>query len=361
MNSKFYGSRFLQARMFYGLSLQDLGEKIGVSRQYLQKIESELCTPSEDILNCISEVLHVEPIFFSRPITNLLLENQCHFRKAKTTSANIKIRATQQAAMYAELVSFIDKYVDFPQIDFPQMEITDAESIELAAEKCRSHWKLGCDRPISNMIRVLENAGAVVTTFKDISDKIDAFSTSRSRPIIIENNVTACRMRFDLAHECGHLVMHEGIETGDAETESQAHRFASAFLLPREAFVKEFSFLQNAVRIPWKKLFDLKKRWKVSVAAILRRASDLKVITPIQYRNGCIYLSRTGQIKEELYDNVIPSEQPEVMLEALELLDNVGEIKHYLKETGMSSEFFEKLSGFKLSNINNVVSINQFR
>lgn len=64
MNSKFYGSRFLQARMFYGLSLQDLGEKIGVSRQYLQKIESELCTPSEDILNCISEVLHVEPIFF---------------------------------------------------------------------------------------------------------------------------------------------------------------------------------------------------------------------------------------------------------------------------------------------------------
>lgn len=151
--------------------------------------------------------------------------------------------------MYAELVSFIDKYVDFPQIDFPQIEITDIESIELAAEKCRTHWGLGSDRPISNMIRVLENAGAVVTTFKDISDKIDAFSTSRSRPIIIENNVTACRMRFDLAHECGHLVMHEGIETGDAETESQAHRFASAFLLPREAFIKEFSFLNNAARI----------------------------------------------------------------------------------------------------------------
>lgn len=361
MNSKFYGSRFLQARMFYGLSLQDLGEKIGVSRQYLQKIESELCTPSEDILNCISEVLHVEPIFFSRPITNLLLENQCHFRKAKTTSANIKIRATQQAAMYAELVSFIDKYVDFPQIDFPQMEITDAESIELAAERCRSHWKLGCDRPISNMIRVLENAGAIVTTFKDISDKIDAFSTSRSRPIIIENNVAACRMRFDLAHECGHLVMHEGIETGDAETESQAHRFASAFLLPREAFVKEFSFLNDATRIPWKKLFDLKKRWKVSVAAILRRASDLKVISPIQYRNACIYLSRTGQTKEELYDTDIPAEQPEVMYEALELLDKVGEINHYLRKTGMSSSFFEKLSGFKPLNATNIISINQYK
>lgn len=48
-----------------------------------------------------------------------------------------------------------------------------------------------------------------------------------------------------------------------------------------------------------------------------------------------------SNIKEELYDNVIPSEQPEVMLEALELLDNVGEIKHYLKETGMSSEFLK--------------------
>ena len=113
--------------------------------------------------------------------------------------------------------------------------------------------------------------------------------------------------------------------------------------------------------IPWKKLFDLKKRWKVSVAAILRRAVDLKIMTPIQYRNGCIYLSRTGQTKEELYDKDIPSERPEVMQEALELLDSVGEIRHYLKETGMSSEFFEKLSGFTLSHINNIVSINQFR
>ena len=361
MNNKFYGSRFLQARMFYGLSLQELGKIIGVSRQYLQKIENELCPPSEDILNCIAEVLHVEPIFFSRPVTNLLLENQCHFRKAKTTSSNVKIRATQHATMYAELINFIDKYVDFPPINFPQVDITDAESIEFAAEKCRQDWELGNDRPISNMVRVLENAGAVVTTFKDISDKIDAFSTSRSRPIIIENNSTACRMRFDLAHECGHLVMHEGIETGDTETESQAHRFASAFLLPREAFIKEFSFLNNASRIPWKKLFDLKKRWKVSVAAILRRAVDLKVITPIQYRNGCIYLSRTGQTKEELYDKEIPLEKPEVMQEALELLDNVGEIRQYLKETGMSSEFFERLSGYKISNKNNVVNISQFR
>ena len=45
----------------------------------------------------------------------------------------------------------------------------------------------------------------------------------------------------------------------------------------------------------------------------------------------------------DIYDKEIPLEKPEVMQEALELLDNVGEIRQYLKETGMSSEFFERL------------------
>jgi len=361
MNKNFYGTRLLQARMFQGYSLQDLGKKIGVSRQYLQKVENEICPPSEEVLNCVALELKVTTKFFAKPIENFLLENQCHFRKAKTTSANIKIRATQQASMFAELVKFVDRYVEFPEPDFPQIEISDNESIEKAAEQCREHWNLGLDTPISNMVRVLENAGAIITTFKSISEKIDAFSTSVLRPMIIENTTNACRMRFDLAHECGHLVMHEGIETGDNETESQAHRFASAFLLPRKAFIKEFSFLENAYRIPWKKLYELKMRWKVSVAAILRRAKDLNIIDPIQYRNACIYLSRTGQTKQELYDQSIAIEKPEIIKEALSLLDSIGEIKHYIDDNGMTISFFEDLSGYVPINTNKVVDIKQFR
>ncbi|WP_445083824.1 ImmA/IrrE family metallo-endopeptidase [Candidatus Vondammii sp. HM_W22] len=56
------------------------------------------------------------------------------------------------------------------------------------------------------------------------------------------------RLRFDTAHERGHLVMHIRIVTGDTGTEAQANRFASAFLLPRRDFVREFP---RSRRIDW--------------------------------------------------------------------------------------------------------------
>lgn len=63
---------------------------------------------------------------------------------------------------------------------------------------------------------MVENQGAIVTTFDGVSDKVDALSINRKYPIIIRNTAkeSVCRMRFDIAHECGHLIMHDGIETG---------------------------------------------------------------------------------------------------------------------------------------------------
>lgn len=101
-------------------------------------------------------------------------------------------------------------------------------------ENCRGarlRWNLSADAPIDNMVNVLENQGAIVTCFDGVSDKVDALSVNRKYPIIIRNTAkeSVCRMRFDLAHECGHLVMHDGIETGCKQTEREADAFASAF------------------------------------------------------------------------------------------------------------------------------------
>ncbi|WP_150317353.1 ImmA/IrrE family metallo-endopeptidase, partial [Enterobacter hormaechei] len=77
----------------------------------------------------------------------------------------------------------------------------------------------------------VENQGAIVTGFDGVSEKVDALSVNRKFPIIIRNTAkeSACPMRFDLAHECGHLIMHDGIETGCKKTEREADAFASAF------------------------------------------------------------------------------------------------------------------------------------
>ncbi|MGL5303474.1 MAG: ImmA/IrrE family metallo-endopeptidase, partial [Aeromonas sp.] len=108
---------------------------------------------------------------------------------------------------------------------------------------------------------------------------------------------SVCRFRFDIAHELGHLVLHDGITTGDMITESQANRFASAFLMPRVSFSKEFPALRGR-QFDWSKLVEFKSRWKVSLKAIIYRASSLGLITPEKARSGFLFLNTKGYTKE---------------------------------------------------------------
>lgn len=68
-------------------------------------------------------------------------------------------------------------------------------------------------------------------------------------------------------HEVGHLVMHGS--SRPKEMESQANRFATAVLIPRAAFWREFP--KQHYRFDWAGLTAMKRRWGVSIQAIVRR------------------------------------------------------------------------------------------
>jgi len=204
--------------------------------------------------------------------------------------------------------------------------------IEEAAEACRNHWGLGLDTPIQNITNVLENAGVVITTFSGVSEKVDALSLNRKHPIIIRNSAkeSPCRLRFDLAHECGHFILHNGIETGDTVTEGEADRFASAFIFPRSSFVREFPRSFNPNReISWKPLYELKIRWGMSLRAIIYRAHFLKIISSQQYRAANIWLSKSGQSKNERYDDRINKESPELLKSSFNILNSEVKISFH--------------------------------
>jgi Zn-dependent peptidase ImmA (M78 family) len=188
-----------------------------------------------------------------------------------------------------------------------------------------------------------------VSFFGGVSERVDALSIDRRRPMIIRSEAkpSACRLRFDLAHECGHLVMHRGIETGDKVTEDQANRFASAFLLPRASFIHEFP---RGRFLNWQAIYDMKLRWKVSAAAILRRAYDLKMLSADQYRTGYIHLSKTGQKKVERFDDAIVSEQPELLPSAMMALESAhpGATRRIAAEAGLEDEMFCSVAGLHL-------------
>lgn len=362
MVGTFIGHKLRLARNFHGLSLEEVGESVAATRQYIQQLESGAKQPTEEMALALSDSLGVYTSFFYEPESSFASEDQCHFRKLQTTPVNTKNQALSHATLLDWLTDELDEILDFPEIDIPNETPLSLEDIERIAEETRRAWQLGMSGPITNMVRVAENAGIIVAYFKEISEKIDAFSMHGRRPIIIRNphKESVCRMRFDIAHECGHLVMHQGMVTGDKKTEDEANRFASAFLLPRAAFLKEFP---RSNKFQWPALFKLKLRWKVSVAAIIRRAYDLNIIDAAAYRRANVYLSKTGQSKKEKYDDrpdLIPPEQPElihhafdaIQSQAPELLDRIQKnmgVKKSVIENLINKELpeqsFEKYGG----------------
>lgn len=360
----FFKERLIQARLFWGFSLQEIGDRLEVSKQYIQQIENGSRIPNELFLNALADILGVKPCFFTKPVVNAMLESQCHFRKARTTAISIKERALQQSSLFEDLINFIDDELSLPEVKLTEYSPKNNESIELAAENCRKEWNINLETPIKNISYYLEKTGIMITMFSGISEKIDAFSINRKRPVIIRNpeKNKVCRLRFDLAHEYGHLVLHNGTTTGDTETEKQANRFASAFLLPRGAFLREFSPYLTGYRIRWKDLLELKAKWKVSLQAIICRAYDLGIIDSVKYRSAFIYLNNNGYTKNEPLDDILPMEQPIMLHKSLEMLEKNDRLSYYMNTQGINSIFLEKLTGYHLcSQHNNIVNIDNYR
>jgi len=131
--------------------------------------------------------------------------------------------------------------------------------------------------------------------------------------------------------------MHPGIETGSIETEREADRFASAFLMPRKAFSRDFSMGDAA---DWKHIFAIKRRWQASAGAIVRRAYDLGLIDAVRYRKAYKHMSFhkwtvNGEPEEPAF------QEPEILSGALTSLgtrvkttiDELRQQLHFTPET----------------------------
>ena len=321
MNRCFDGVNLRLARVFHALALEDVAERVDKSRQYLHKLETGRAIPTDELAAQLAAVLSVETDFFYQQGTPPLNEELYHFRKLLTTRSGIKQVAMAKAEMFRRLVDLLDSLLRLPAVAFPTVErVTTPDDIELAAERCRSEWGLGWG-PIANTIRVAERAGVLVTTFRQVSQEVDALSISARRPFIVLNEAkgSACRQRFDMAHELGHFVMHEGVLTGDRKTENEANRFAGAFLMPRAMMAKLFP-RPRGTRLDWAGIREFKMHWKVSKAAILYRARQLGLITDEQYTSGLINLKRNGEAIREREDDAIEWERPELVESASQLL-----------------------------------------
>jgi len=361
IDPKVVGTRVRIARLLQGQTQADLAKQLQVTPAFVCQVEAGTKQPSPDTLASIAEVLRVEPGFFLRAIPDEFRDEECFFRKRKTTPLYVRSRALAHGTFLTELISFLEEHVDFPADDVPNYP-EGSKSIDEIADDCRRAWCLGLDTPIVNMTRVLENAGIVVADFGS-DRKVDAFSRAGARRVVVRNTETQSRsrLRFDLAHECGHLVMHVGLDASSLELEPAADAFAAAFLLPRRAFAAEFP---RSASPSWESLRALKRRWGVSLSAIVRRARDLRLIDALFYQRAYKQMSARGWNTKEPDEQFIAEEDPELIATALRILDESGELApaELARRLGWAPTLFTDVTGVPCAELpNDIIPIDRAR
>jgi Zn-dependent peptidase ImmA (M78 family)/DNA-binding XRE family transcriptional regulator len=313
---KFEPKRLRLARTFLGFAQSDLAERVAATRQFIHQLESELKCPNDEMSAALAAALLVEKDFLFQPLKSDIAQSDCNFRRLQSSRVRDIEQVIAHGILLSELLSLIDKDLHLPAPNFPHIAASNSDDVERAAEQARTYWKLTLDRPIASTIRVAENAGAIVIQFQGVAHEIDALSIFGERPLIIRSSEkqSPSRLRFDICHEIGHLVLHRSNNRpAHEEAENQAHRFASAFLLPRKSFAKEFP---RGRRLDWHAIFAIKRAWNVSAQAILRRAFDLELIDAAQYRSGNVFIVKQGYKRNEPFEPT-EAEKPELVRLAL--------------------------------------------
>lgn len=330
--SRFQGSRLREAREARGMTGTTLAELAGVSPAAISHYENNHNVPPSHVMEQLADKLGVPLLLFLKP------KRQSHARvlfwRSRLAATQLqRARSYRRHLWLLDIADFLHGFVEFPSVNFPDLEISDPltlniEEIDELALNVRDAWSLGTG-PISDLVAVLEKYGAIISRARIGADQVDAFSEWReedSRPYITlgADKQSDARSRMDTAHELAHMILHCGITLRDFNKpavhsliESQANRFAGAFLLPAASFMDDlYSHSLDAFR-------ELKETWRVSIAGMVYRATELGIVDEDESRKLWIAMSRRKWKKKEPGDDEMPPEKPKLLRKAFDMiLDN---------------------------------------
>ncbi len=291
------GTRLRQARLAAGLSLEGLAGEMEhpISKQALSKYEKGLAQPTPTRITDLAQALNVTA-------SSLLAEDAIEiewvaYRKhAKLSKARQnQLTAIAQRRLEGEIklrqLFHLGGWHDLPG----PIEVQNLNDCEYAAAALRMRWDLG-DRPIEGLLELIEERGGSVVGWQQ-EWGFDALSgrAGRSPVLVLNTAVPPDRLRFNAAHEIGHLVMKS---TGIGKTDEQfAMRFAAAFLVPAEVARRELGTHRRGLDLD--ELGLLKQRWGLSMQGWIRRARDLEIIGEDLYRALNIQFRTAGWHRNE--------------------------------------------------------------
>jgi Zn-dependent peptidase ImmA (M78 family) len=288
----FTPSRLTLARERRRLTKKALAESIGVTAHTVLRYESGDIEPPDESVDRLSKALAFPREFFFAPDVDRLPDDAASFRSMSAISAKERDAATAAGSLAYMVSDWVEERFGLPEPDLIDL---DGDAPEIAAQSLREAWALG-DQPIKNMVHLLEAKGVRLFSMAENTMAVDAFSVWRAeRPYVFLNTMkSAERSRYDSAHELGHLVLHKHGGPKGRKAEEEADLFAAEFLMPRDDVEATFPRIHTLNQI-----IEGKKRWGVSVMALIVRLGKLGIITDWQYRNFAIQATECGYRKTE--------------------------------------------------------------
>ncbi|MDP9454862.1 MAG: XRE family transcriptional regulator [Actinomycetota bacterium] len=310
------GERVRQAREMRALTQTALAERVGMSQPYIAQVESGYLQPSKEVLEAVALQTGFPPAFFRQESTTNFPEGSLLFRARRSITATQRAQAHQYAKTIFEGVERMAEKLEVVPVRLPR----GLEDPRAAAQDARAALGLPPDTPIRHLINTVEKGGVLVLALPVALEKRDAYSLwaghrGQKPVIVVAGEAPGDRLRFSVAHELGHLILHREHPKTEKEMDDEADRFASEFLLPEEPMRHEL-----VTPITLTGLAQLKLRWRVSIQALIRRARDLDIITERQYKYLFQKLSKLGWRKQEPKNFAVPVEKPRAVRQMAELL-----------------------------------------
>ena len=299
------------ARRSRQLSQLRLAEFSGVKNASISKYEAGVLPITENALDRLAATLDYPRTFFTRSTHLAGLGGGAFWhRKQQQMPVKTLYRAHAIAEIRRlEVMTMMEILgTEFPAIPEYPVEMFDDDPAKIA-RSVRNKMNVP-PGPIFSLINVLEQRGCVVIAHDFKSRQIDGFSQNTGvGPCFIHINadLPSDRARWTLAHELGHAVMHMDTIIEPKLAEAQADLFAAEFLTPAH----EIRHMLDGLTFP--KLAGLKRKWKVSMQALIMRAFQLGSISARQRATMFKRLSAAGYRTREPETLDPPMEHPTVL------------------------------------------------
>lgn len=317
------GEMLQLARESRGFTQKRLSQLTSISQGRISKFEGgEASIPNNDLARIARALDYPKTFFYQKgQQRGFGVSGIFHRRRQSISVLTLKKIQAEFNIRTMELEKLLDGAEIQSENEFHRLDIEDFDGdADHIAKLVRAQWNLPLG-PIKSIIAVIESAGGIVLKYDLGSKKLDAQSRwiSGLPPIFFANkNIPTDRLRFTLAHEIGHVIMHR-IPTGNIEDE--ANRFASSFLMPRREIMPDLTpfSLERAMR--------LKLKWKVSIAALIMRAFNLGFLTTSQKRRFFTLMGAAGYRTSEPVS--LPDDEKPATIHRL--------LKVYQKEQGYTT------------------------